>query len=238
MAVSRQPVIFLLGWLGCKTHHLKRISRFYDGLGVECVTFVEDVWSLLRFRSSKARFDALYEKGLNRPVLFHAFSLTGTSAIIKTFANNDLDFKPEFDVRGLIFDSAPGSVHPALTIRGFATMALPHSPRLAAVTQAVVGPFFNLFVNLSDSTKFGKGVSDRIYEKPSKVPTLILGSERDQMIPHTEMKAYAEAASRAGTLVQTKFWPDSGHIRLSKDHADEYKALVRAFAQTHLLTRK
>jgi pimeloyl-ACP methyl ester carboxylesterase len=238
MALSRRPAIFLLGWLGCKDRHLQHIARFYDGLGVDCITFTENPISLLRFRSGKSVADALYQKALNRPVVFHSFSLTGVSAAIKAFVDPSLNFKPEIDVRGLIFDSSPGHVNAALPIRAFATVAFPKSPRLAKLAQIVVGPLFNLVVNMSDSTNFGERVSHEIYAKPWTVPTLLLASQRDEIIPHKDVVEYAEAVVRAGGKVQTKFWPDSRHIQLSKDHPAEYKALVRAFVQEHLLAPK
>jgi pimeloyl-ACP methyl ester carboxylesterase len=238
MSVIRPPAVFLLGWLGCKQRHLQHIARFYDGLGVDCVTFTENPISLLRFRSGKSATDALYQKALNRPVIFHSFSLTGASALVKAFAGTRLDFKPEIDVRGLILDSSPGHVNSALPIRGFATVAFPNSPKLAKLAQIVVGPLFNLVVNMSDSTDFGKRVSAEIYAKPCTLPTLLLASEKDEIIPYKDIIEYGEAVAKAGGTVQTKIWPDSGHIRMSKDHPEEYKQLVRAFVQKNLLSQK
>jgi pimeloyl-ACP methyl ester carboxylesterase len=238
MSVIHRPAVFLLGWLGCKPRHLQHISRFYDGLDIDRVIFTEDFTSLFRMRSGKAATDALYQKALNRPVLFHSFSLTGASALVKAFADTRFDFKPEIDVRGLILDSSPGHVNAALPIRALATISFPKSPRLAKLAETVGGPLLNLFVNLGDSTEFGKRVSKEIYAKPCTLPTLLLASEQDEIVPHKEIIEYRDAVTKAGGKVQTKFWPDSGHIRLSKDHPEEYKALVRAFVQKHLLGGK
>jgi hypothetical protein len=82
--------------------------------------------------------------------------------------------------------------------------------------------------------------ADALFKHPIRCPTLVLGSERGAMLPHVDIRDDASAASWAGPSVQTRFWADSGRIRLYRDLA-EYRDIVRVFAEANLLhkhTRK
>jgi pimeloyl-ACP methyl ester carboxylesterase len=234
MALSR-PVVVILGWLGSRPKNLRKIARFYDGLGVDCETFIESPVSLLHIREQKSEMNALYKKTLNRPIILHGFSLTGASAIVKTFCDDDFIVKPELDVRGLIFDSMPGRLPADLHRYAFSKALFPNSRFIEKAALLLLRPVFDIFMS-NYTLKYGQTALNKIFRQPWKQPTLLLGSEKDALIPNSELVEYASVARKAGVDLQTRFWPDSGHIRLSLDHADEYKEIVRSFVKRHVPT--
>jgi pimeloyl-ACP methyl ester carboxylesterase len=237
MAVQR-PLVVMLGWLGCKTRHLQKIARLYDGFDVDREFFIEGPLSLIRLREQKTEMEAIYRKSLNRPLLVHAFSLTGASALIKTFTDANVKPRPGLDVRGLVLDSTPCRVTHEIHRKAFPKALFPNSRALERATQLLLTPLFDAFVDATGVIKWGARITAEIYRSPWANPTLMLGSVQDRLIPNSELVAYAELARKAGASVETRFWPDSGHVRVSMDHAAEYAEIVRAFARAHLLAKK
>jgi acetyl esterase/lipase len=228
----------LLGWLGCKPRHLQKVARFYDNLDVDRELFIEDPLSLLHIRSQQAAMEAVYKKSLNRPLLIHGFSLTGASSLMKIFTERDMGFRRGLDVQGLIFDSMPGRLSANLHRHAFPKALFPNSRVGEIATKVVMTPIFDVLMNVTGTLQWGERLTRLAFAQPWKRPTLLLGSERDNLIPNSELVAYGDAARRAGANVETRFWPDSGHIRVSLDHRDEYARLVREFTKIHLLTKK
>jgi pimeloyl-ACP methyl ester carboxylesterase len=237
MAVGR-PLVVILGWLGSKPRNLQKIARFYDGLDVDRESFIENPLSVVHIRSQRPAMEAIYQKSLNRPVLVHGFSLTGASSMMKIFTDLDMHLRPGLDVRGFIFDSMPCRLDVDLHRNAFPKALFPNSRVGELATKVVLTPIFDFVMNVKGALKWGEHLSRESFLRPWQKPTLLLGSEIDRLIPNSELVAYAEAARRAGAQVQTRFWPDSGHVRLSIDHQDEYRELVRAFAKEHLLNKK
>jgi len=236
MLTQRRPGVFIFGWLGAKPYHLARVASFYDGLGVDCETFIQSHLSLLNIREQTTEMLKLYQKSLNRPVLMHVFSLNGGAVLFKTFADKNLAIKPEINLKALILDSTPGHVNTALYHRAFSQAIFPRSQTNAKIAQSVLKPLFHTFLFFARShTKAATAYSEQFFAHPFRVPTLMLGSQQDELIPNRDMVEYAEKAARAGVDVRTRFWPDSGHIRLYREHRPEYIDLVREFTKQHLL---
>jgi acetyl esterase/lipase len=236
MAVQR-PLVVMLGWLGSRMRHLQKISKLYDGLDIDRELFIERPLSLMQIREQTTEMEALYQKSLNRPLLVHVFSLTGVSALAKIFTDRKSHPRPNLDIRGLVLDSTPCRVIADMHRDAFPKALFPNSRFLRKATQFFMTPVFDAFINVTGVVKWGEQLTHEIYRQPWTQPTLMLGSMQDQLIPNSEMVEYAKQARKAGAVVETRFWPDSGHVRVSLDHAMEYGELVRGFTKTHVLTK-
>jgi hypothetical protein len=236
MAVVSRPACFIFGWLGAKPYHLARIKTFYDGLGIDCEVYTQHATSLLDLRPDTQSFSRLYDQALQRPVLCHLFSMNGVSAFLKSFADSKWEVRPEINVKALVLDSTPGHVNTALYHRAFSQALFPHSPALNSIGQSLLSALFRLYLSAAKVHREKRMEQDRrIYERPFQYPTLMLGSKVDALIPYDHMMEYAETARKMGIVVETQFWPDSGHIRTYRDHRPEYIALVRNFAKKYFI---
>jgi pimeloyl-ACP methyl ester carboxylesterase len=233
MTVSR-PAVFLFGWLGCRPHQLRQIANFYSDLDVDVEPFIEDPLSHFGIRLQHRSHEALYKKAVDRPILVHLFSLNGETALLSSFTQSGI-LKPGINLRGLITDSAPGHPVEAMGIRACAQALAPNSPTIAAIARALFPAVFPVVKAAYPGVRDRFVPVDAVFRRPFACPTLVLGSKKDGIVPHADMAEYASAAERAGATVNTRFWDGSGHVRLFKDYAEEYGALVRAFAQAHLI---
>jgi hypothetical protein len=225
--------------MGARPRHLSRLATIYDGLNVECEMFIQRPLSVLNVPEQTSEMAALYDRALNRPVLIHSISMNGASTVLKTFTDHNLNLKPEINLRGLILDSSPGHITPGTSHWAFGHAIFPKQPILARAAAVAIKPFFRLFLILRGQDLLsGTAVADRFYRDPIKVPTLMLGSEHDELVLWKDMCEYADVARKAGIDVQTRSWPDSGHVRLYRDHPTEYANLVREFTKKHLLDNR
>lgn len=231
----KKPAVFVFGWLGSKPRHVHTIAEFYRGMNVEVIPYIQQPVSLLNLKQDQKSFERMYNQALDRPVLCHIFSMNGSSAFYKTFADEKMIVNPRIDLRALIMDSTPGRVNRELYHRAFSKAIFPKSKVMSALAGAALTPVFDAFLLASKShRKTTEATIQALYNNPVKVPTLMLGSEQDDLIFSKHMLEYAERARQAGAEVKTRFWGDSGHVRLYKDHRDEYVSLIQSFARKYL----
>lgn len=231
--------MFVFGWLGSKPRHVHAIAEIYRYMDVEVIPYIQRPSSLLNLKQDQKSFEKMYNQALNRPVLCHMFSMNGSSTFYKTFADEKMIVNPKIDLRAVIMDSTPGRVDRKLYHRAFSKAIFPKSRYMSALANIALTPIFDAFLMASKShRKTTEATIQALYDNPVQVPTLMLGSERDELILHKHMLEYAERARQAGTEVQTRFWSDSGHVRLYKDHQNEYVALIQAFTRNFLCNQK
>lgn len=237
--LSKSPAVIAFGWLGCKDYNLRKVGRIYAPENIEFKFMIQSPLSILNIKSDQKKFDEIYNYAKNKDVICHIFSLNGASSFIESLMRPDLtDFKPNLNIKGLIWDSAPGFAAEDTYHEAFAKSMFPKSPRKEKVTSALLNPFFKAFLHFSKKhNEESKEKYRLVYKNPFKLPQLVMGSKNDSILNWKDMKAYAEKACEAGSDVQTRFWNDSGHVSLYKDHFDEYQQLVLNFARKNLYER-
>ena len=161
--------------------------------------------------------------------------MNGFSTFYKVFADEKMTPKPVIDLRGFIMDSTPGRVDRELCHIAFSKAMFPKSKIMSAIADILLAPIFYVFFMAAKSRiEAMEATVQAFYDNPVKAPTLMLGSERDELVLYKHMLEYSEVARQAGTDIQTQFWCDSGHVRLYKDHQDEYTSLIQSFTRKFL----
>eukprot|EP00898_Chlorokybus_atmophyticus_P000418 jgi/Chlat1/1377/Chrsp119S01787 len=137
-----KPVVVLLGWLGAKQKHLRRYAEWYQAQGLEAVTFILPMRSVLNFGhggGARAHIEELVTNLQHRaqkcpPILFHAFSNTGwlsygavlLALLMRADSGDDKQKSSVLDaIAGCVVDSAPSAqLDPKVWASGFATAIL------------------------------------------------------------------------------------------------------------------
>lgn len=250
---QKKPAIFLFGWLGAKNYNLHKISKFYtETMDVDVFPFIQTPQSLLNMTRDKG-LDDLYQKALNRPLIFHIFSLNGASAFYKSFSATDFNIdninnesgknlstndlklilKPNLDIRGLIFDCTPGRVNRSLYHRAFSNAISPKSYLLRKFVSIALTPVFDAFLFFARKhRKLSSLQLQTLYNDPLKYPSLLFTSLKDDLIPCKDVLEYANDVKKNGVTVQTCVFKDSTHVKGYHDHRDFYRRTITDFAKT------
>jgi hypothetical protein len=206
---------------------------------VDCLQYTVSIPTILGITTQERERETIRRLTAGWPLLFHFFSLNGVGSCFRAFSDLTqpiVALSPDVDVRTVIMDSTPGRMHPGVYDAGFAA-AMSVRGLTGRAASFVLKPFVQGLLALGKPRyATAQKIVDTLYGCPFRSPTLLLGSERDSVLPHAGFVEYGELLAAKGIPVQSHFWKDSEHIRLYKDHPDEYRALVRAFAQAHLLT--
>lgn len=218
-------------------------------MNVDVIPFIQSPESLLNLSRDKG-LDNLYKIALNRPIIFHIFSLNGASALYKSFTLNDklfdlkklsntndkdlkLILRPNLDIRGMIYDCTPGTVNRSLYHRAFSSALFPHYPKFKSIASLCLTPIFDLFLLLaSKHRKMSTIQLKSFYNDPLKFPSLFFASKSDDLIPYTDVMAYANKVKQCGVPIQTCIFKDSTHVKGYHDHRLFYKRTVSEFAKT------
>ncbi len=124
-----EPVVFLLGWMGCRDKHLAKYSKIYEDAGCVTIRYTAPDEYIL-FHQDKIRplakklLDLVEEMSLeNSPVFCHAFSNGGCS--VYQYMVESMHNCPEYEsvrrnFRGQVFDSGPGRARVGSLVRAMA----------------------------------------------------------------------------------------------------------------------
>ncbi|XP_023225272.1 transmembrane protein 53-like [Centruroides sculpturatus] len=112
--LREEPVIVLLGWGGCKEHHLSKYSTIYGKHGCTTLMYIAPLEMLISINSRKMLasnaiklVNLLEDMDLiEKPLFFHCFSNGG--ALMYDLMRETLLKRDEvYNIRGCIFDSSP-----------------------------------------------------------------------------------------------------------------------------------
>lgn len=107
------PVVLLLGWAGCQDKYLQKYSKIYEDRGLITVRYTAPISKLFWQRSDMLLIGDKILKLLcdmnfdNHPVIVHVFS-NGGAYLYQHIALAMKRSKQPIQIRGMIFDSAPG----------------------------------------------------------------------------------------------------------------------------------
>ncbi|KAM9844488.1 transmembrane protein 53 [Aulostomus maculatus] len=240
---TKEPVVILLGWGGCKDKHLSKYSSIYNEQG--CVTirytaplktvFISESFGYKELRGIALKLlEILYDYEVeNSPIFFHVFSNGGFMLYryIAELLHNDRQFS-SLCVIGAVVDSSPGSGNVLGALRALtATLGPRISPVLKYVLLALFAvTVFLLRVVLYPLTKYiHKNHYDAVCEMPPSWPHFFMYSRADQVIRHRDIKLFVETLQLKGVPVDSHDFVSSAHVSHLRDFPEQYTHKCRNF---------
>ncbi|XP_013888504.1 transmembrane protein 53 [Austrofundulus limnaeus] len=240
---TKEPVVILLGWAGCKDKHLSKYSSIYNEQG--CVTirytaplktvFISESFGYKELSSTALKLlEILYDYEVeNSPVFFHVFSNGGFMLYryVVELLHSDKQFS-SLCVVGAVVDSAPGSGNIRGALRALAATLGPKiSPLLRYVLLALFAvSVFLLRVVLYPLTKFiHKNHYDAVQDGPPAWPHLHLYSRADLVIRYRDVEQFMEAVKKKGVSVDGYDFASSSHVCHFRDFPEQYTRKCRVF---------
>ncbi|XP_003975939.2 transmembrane protein 53 [Takifugu rubripes] len=240
---TKEPVVILLGWAGCKDKHLSKYSSIYNEQG--CVTlrytaplktiFISESFGYKELKSTALKLlEILYDYEVeNSPVLFHVFSNGGFMLYryIVDLLHTDKQFG-SLCVIGAVVDSAPGSRNVRGAMRALnATLGPDVSPVLRSALLALFAvSVLVLRVILYPLTKYiHKNHYDAVRERPPGWPHLHLYSTADQVIRHRDIETFMDALKQKGVPVESFDFVSTPHVGHFRKFPEQYALNCRNF---------
>ncbi|KAJ3597895.1 hypothetical protein NHX12_001411 [Muraenolepis orangiensis] len=240
---TKEPVVVLLGWAGCKDKHLSKYSSIYNEQG--CVTvrytaplkavFVSESFGFKELSGTAQKLlDVLYDYEVeNSPVFFHVFSNGGF--MLYRYAVELLRDSERFRqlrVVGAVLDSGPGGANVRGAVRALAATLGPRvHPALWCVLAALfAATVFVLRVVLYPVTKYvHRHHYDAMRDGPPRWPQLFLYSRADRVIRHTDVEDMTAALSAKGLPVESEDFGSSAHVSHFREFPARYTQRCRDF---------
>ncbi|KAG7260137.1 hypothetical protein CRUP_019487 [Coryphaenoides rupestris] len=243
---TKEPVVVLLGWAGCKDKHISKYSSIYNEQG--CVTvrytaqlkavFISESFGFKELSGTALKLlEVLYDYEVeSSPILFHVFSNGGFMLyryVVELLHSHRRP--PRFRslrVLGAVVDSAPGSANVRGALRALdATLGPRINPALWCVLMALFATaVFLLRVVLYPVTKYvHRNHYDAMRDGPPPWPQLYLYSRADRVIRHTDVEDMVGAMRRHGVPVQSVDFGTSAHVCHFRDFPVEYARRCRDF---------
>ncbi|XP_075934497.1 transmembrane protein 53 [Anarhichas minor] len=240
---TKEPVVILLGWAGCRDKHLSKYSSIYNEQG--CVTirytaplktvFISESFGYKELSGTALKLlEILYDYEVeNSPVFFHIFSNGGFMLYryIIECLHSDKQFS-SLCVIGALVDSAPGSGNVRGALRALtATLGPKITPVLRYVLLALFAvTVFLLRVVLYPLTKYiHKNHYDAVQERPPAWPHFYLYSRDDQVIRHRDIELFVEAVKQKGAPADSFDFVSSPHVGHFRDFPEQYALKCRDF---------
>lgn len=240
---TKEPVVILLGWAGCRDKHLSKYSSIYNQQG--CVTirytaplktvFISESFGYKELSSTALKLlEILYDYEVeNSPIFFHVFSNGGFMLYryISELLHSDKQFS-SLCVVGALVDSAPGSANVRGALRALrATLGPKISPVLRYVLLALFAvTVFLLRIVLYPLTKYiHKNHYDAVQDRPPAWPHLHLYSRADQVIRHGDIQLFVETLRQKGVPVDVFDFVSSPHVGHFRDFPEQYACKCRDF---------
>ncbi|XP_061696105.1 transmembrane protein 53 [Syngnathoides biaculeatus] len=233
---TKEPVVILLGWAGCKDKHLTKYSAIYNKQG--CVTirytaplktvFISESFGYQELRSTALKLLEILDdyEVEHSPIFFHVFSNGGFMLYryVVELLHKDKRFSSLF-VIGAIVDSAPGSGNVLGAVRALAATL---GPKINLIFKSVLLALFAvtvflLRIVLYPLTKYvHKNHYDAVQERPPAWPHFFLYSRADQVIRQRDVRLFAGTLERKGVPVDTYDFVSSVHVSHLREYPEQY----------------
>lgn len=240
---TKEPVVILLGWAGCKDKHLSKYSSIYNEQG--CVTirytaplktvFISESLGYKELKSTAHKLlEILYDYEVeNSPIFFHLFSNGGFMLYryIVELLRSDKQFS-SLRVIGAIIDSAPGNRNVCGALRALsATLGPSISPAIRYLLLALFAVTVVLLrMVLYPLTKYIlKNHYDAVKERPPTWPHIFLYSRADQVIRYQDIEVFLEAMKQKSITVDSFDFASSPHVNHFREFPQQYALKCRDF---------
>ncbi|XP_076829042.1 transmembrane protein 53 isoform X1 [Brachyhypopomus gauderio] len=240
---SKEPVVILLGWAGCRDKHLSKYSAIYNQQG--CVTvrytaplrtvFISESFGYKELRSTAHKLlEILYDYEVeNNPIVFHVFSNGGF--MLYRYMVELLQSQKQFDslcVVGAVVDSAPGNQNVRGALRALRTTL---GPNVHAVLRCFLLVLFAVMVVLLRvvlyplTKHFHQNHYDAMMNRPAPWPHMFLYSRADRVIRHADVEQMVRTLQDKGLSVDSFDFITPAHVSLFRDCPEDYSSRCLTF---------
>jgi len=251
-----KPTILVFGFAGASKSQALKPSSVYNKLGYHTLTCVNPLENLFHYDIENIRNCAreVIEKVENEEVtdvVFHCLSNNGAALYQQVTQEIEETNKP-INVKGAVFDSAPGPGTMIQNTLGFSAFSLPYlhkaslrnsrwmfTPSYATVLYANRKPVKEIIPLVLEQVrcfrqnwKKNKDIPwpgpYMMFEEKKTWPLLFLISKKDKLMPWRYVKEVALKQSK-NRSAQTHMFSKSGHVAHQKIHPEEFANTVNQF---------
>ncbi|KAH8328731.1 hypothetical protein KR074_007850 [Drosophila pseudoananassae] len=238
------PIVMLLGWAGCQDRYLMKYSRIYEDRGLITVRYTAPVDTLFWKRSEMVPIGEKILKLIQdmnfdaHPIIFHIFS-NGGAYLYQHINIAVVKHKCPLQVRGVIFDSAPGERR-ILGLYRAITAIYGRDKRCNCLTAIFItltlsfmwfmeesfAAFKNFFVK---STPLHASPFCDLKKEANKFPQLFLYSKGDVVIPYKDVEKFIGLRRDQGIQVSSVCFEDAEHVKIYIKYPEQYVQCVCNF---------
>mmetsp|Transcript_16763 Transcript_16763/g.36442 ORF Transcript_16763/g.36442 Transcript_16763/m.36442 type:complete len:352 (-) Transcript_16763:324-1379(-) len=258
VAASPQPIevkqasgaegvqVVLFGWLGARDKYLEKYAELWKSKGADVFMYTPPITATL-FPFQADRSVAQYEREVKahresapppKAVVYHVFSNGGflfMGALMRGVAKGLVSQEALGNVSGIIIDSAPGVINADMAARGVGAAALGEGsegfelrqPTTVRLAQTVFGAYLQM---PAIRTRLGE-VRQAWEEYCPKCPQLFLYSQKDVLIPSSDIESFMELQANRGVEVAHQKWEDTVHVEHYRKYPTQYASIVERFVQ-------
>ncbi|XP_023159818.1 transmembrane protein 53 [Drosophila hydei] len=238
------PIVMLLGWAGCQDRYLMKYSKIYEERGLITVRYTAPVDTLFWKRSEMIPIGEKILKLIQdmnfdaHPLIFHIFS-NGGAYLYQHINLAVRKHKSPLQVRGVIFDSAPGErrmlgLYRAITaIYGkekrcncITALAITLTLSIMWFVEETFVAFKSLFVK---STPVHASPFSELKNETNKYPQLFLYSKSDVVIPYRDVEKFIRMRRDQGIDVSSFCFEDAEHVKIFTKYPAQYVQCVCRF---------
>ncbi|KAK3877737.1 hypothetical protein Pcinc_017589 [Petrolisthes cinctipes] len=237
---EKEPVVFLLGWLGAQDRHLAKYCDIYKQRG--CITIRYTSPSSFVFVRPSVRLLPIARKLVSllrdmslhhHPVFFHVFSNNGSILYYYLVQAMSEPGTPPISVKGCIFDSTPAprriytgmqAAYQATPGSAWKKMFVSVSVMLYLLSWKVISVLWTII-----SGRLPSHPPWALVEESARCPQLFLYSKADKLIHSDDVEFFISERQKLGVMVVAKCWADSPHVQHYRMHPEEYRESVYSF---------
>uniref|UniRef100_A0A8C5QVU4 Transmembrane protein 53 n=1 Tax=Leptobrachium leishanense TaxID=445787 RepID=A0A8C5QVU4_9ANUR len=238
-----EPVVILLGWGGCKDHHLAKYSTFYQNQGCIVIRYTaswQNVFVLESFGFSSLREQAekllqlLFAFDIEKcPLVFHVFSNGGF--MLYRYVAELLNTHPQMHklrVVGTVFDSTPGNRNVLGSARALNVVLKPKTNilvRFMALLAFCLMVFVVRIVLYPLTRYLHENHYDAMRKDSSPWPQLYLYSQADPIISHCDIERMIELRRKRRLPTEALDFETSDHVSHYRQYPERYSEICIAF---------
>ncbi|XP_070854266.1 transmembrane protein 53 isoform X1 [Drosophila suzukii] len=238
------PIVMLLGWAGCQDRYLMKYSKIYEDRGLITVRYTAPVDTLFWKRSEMVPIGEKILKLIQdmnfdaHPLIFHIFS-NGGAFLYQHINLAVVKHKSRLQVRGVIFDSAPGERRMLGLYRAITAIYGRGKP-CNCLTALVITITLSIMWFVEESTSAFKSLfvqSSPVRSSPfcelknetNKYPQLFLYSKGDVVIPYRDVEKFIRLRRDQGIKVSSVCFKDAEHVKIFTKYPKQYVQSVCNF---------
>ncbi|XP_045159983.2 transmembrane protein 53-like [Mercenaria mercenaria] len=235
---KKEPVVILLGWLGCTEKYLSKYGQIYDERGCITIRYTSPrdtaFFKVEQLKDTACKLlDLLEDYSITEnPILFHIFSNNGSfvyANIVEVLTSGDKRYQ-NLNVCGVVIDSAPGKPRFKNAAVAYGT-SLNVNPVLRYIMMfclwlylAFTGVISSLAVKFYPKIKEKSNhfLWDKMASDPTRWPMLFLYSVVDKIILAEDIEDMISRRRALGVHVSAMCWDDTDHVSHLRKHPEQY----------------